>query len=42
MRNFFNKYRKELLDTGINVLKKVVHKVGEFLGNKVAVAEAKS
>ena len=39
-RNLSNKYGKQLLDTGINASKKVIHKVaearGEFLGNKIA------
>ena len=43
-RNFSSKYRKQLLDTGLNSLKtasrKVVHKAteatGEFIGNKTA------
>ena len=45
-RNFSNKYRKQLLDTGINPSKKVVDKAaeatGEFIGNKIAGAVAKS
>ena len=44
-RNFFNKYRRQLLDTGRDALKtaskKVVHKAaketGEFAGNKIEV-----
>ena len=44
MRTFSNKYRKQLLDTGVAALKtaskKVVHKAaeatGEFLRNKIA------
>ena len=43
-RNFSSKYRKQLLDTGLNSLKtasrKVVHKAteatGEFIGNTTA------
>ena len=43
-RNFSSKYRKQLLDTGLDSLKtasrKVVHKAaeatGEFIGNKTA------
>ena len=31
-------YEKNLLDTGLNASKNVVHKVGEFLGNKIADA----
>ena len=30
------------MDTGLNVSKKVVHKAGEFLGNKIADAVTKS
>ena len=45
-RNFSNKYRKQLLDTGINPSKKVVDKAaeatGEFIGNKIAGTVAKS
>ena len=49
-RNLSNKYRKQLLDTGLDTLKhssrKVVCKaaeaMGEFLGNKFADAVAKS
>ena len=39
-RNFSKKYRKQLLDAGLDSLKTysktVVHKAGEFLGNKIA------
>ena len=41
-RNLFSKYRRQLLDTGINASKKVVHKKGEVLGNKITDAVAKS
>ena len=38
--NFSNKYKKQLLDTGLDVLKTVVHKTAkatvEFIGNKIA------
>ena len=42
-KNFFNKYRKQLMDTGLDALKtaskKVVHKaaetIGEITGNKI-------
>ena len=38
-RNFPNKYRKQLLDTGLynlkTAFKKVVHKASESLGNKM-------
>ena len=40
------KYKKQLLDTGIDTVKaaskKVVHKAGEFIGNKIADAVTKS
>ena len=39
--SFARKYKKQLLDTGLDVVKasskKVVHKAGEFLGNETAV-----
>ena len=43
LKNFFNKYRKQLMDTGLDALKtaskKVVHKaaetIGEIIGNKI-------
>ena len=39
-RNFSNKYRKQLLDTGLDALLAVVHKadeaIDEFIGNKIA------
>ena len=45
-RNLSNKYTIQLLDIGLDSLKpaskKVVHKTGEFLGNKIADALAKS
>ena len=49
-RGFFNKYRKELLDTGLDTLKtaskKVIYKAaeatGEFIGNKIADKIAKT
>ena len=44
--SFARKYKKQLLDTGIDplktVFKKVVHKAGEFLGNKIADVVTKS
>ena len=44
--SFARKYKKQLLDTGLDSLKtaskKIVHKVGEFLGNKIADAVTKS
>ena len=49
-RNFSNKYRKQLLDTGLDDLKtasrKVVYKAaggtGEFIGNKIAKKHCES
>ena len=44
--SFARKYKKQLLDTGLDSLKtaskKVLHKAGEFLGNKVVDAVTKS
>ena len=44
--SFAGKYKKQLLDTGLDSLKtaskKVVHKADEFLGNKIADAVAMS
>ena len=50
MRNFSDKYRKQLLDIGLSALKtgfkKVVHEAaegtGEFIGNKIVDTVAKS
>ena len=43
---FPRKYKKKLLDTGLNSLKidskKVVHKAGQCLGNKITDAVTKS
>ena len=43
---FARKYKKGLLDTGLDSLntasKKVVHKAGRFLGNKIGDAVSKS
>ena len=36
--SFARTYEKKLLDTGLNGSKNVVHKVGEFLGSKIADA----
>ena len=36
------KYKKQLLDTGLNVSKTVVHKEGEYLQNKTVEAVTKS
>ena len=45
-RNFSNKYRKQLLDTGTNASKMVIHKTvkakGELLGIKLADPVTKS
>ena len=38
---FARKYKKQLLNTGIDASKKVVHKVGKYLGNKIADAVSK-
>ena len=44
--SFARKYNKQLMDTGLdslkNASKKVVHKAGEVLGNKIADAVTKS
>ena len=44
--SFARKYKKQLLDTGLDSLKttsiKVVHKAGEFSGNKIGDAVTKS
>ena len=40
--SFARKYKKPLLNTGLDASKKVVHKAGEFIGNKVADAVTKS
>ena len=43
---FAKKYKKQLLDTGLDSLKtaskKVVHRAGEFLGSKIADTITKS
>ena len=43
--SFARKYKKQLLDTGLDAVKtatkKVVHKPGEFIGHKIADAVAK-
>ena len=45
-RNFSNKYRKQLLDTGTNASKMVIHKTvkakGELLGIKITDPVTKS
>ena len=40
--SFARKYKKQLLDKGQDASKKVVHKAGEFIGNKIADAVTKS
>ena len=30
-------YKKQLLNTGLDASKKVIHNAGEFIGNKIAV-----
>ena len=40
--SFAKKYRKQILDKGLNASKKVVHKAGEFIGNKIADTVTKS
>ena len=37
-----NEYKKQLLNKGLDGLKKVVHKGSEFLGNKIVDAVTKS
>ena len=40
--SFAKKYKKQLLDNGLDASKKGIHKGGEFLGNKIADAVTKS
>ena len=40
--SFARKYKKQLLDKGLNASKMVVHKASEFLENKIADATTKS
>ena len=40
--SFARKYETQVLDTGPDASKKVVHKTGESLGNKIAEAVTKS
>ena len=46
MLSFARKYKKQLLDTGLDTVKtaskKVVHKAGEFIGNKITDVVTKS
>ena len=39
---FARKYKKLILDKGLDASKKVVHKAGEFIGNEIADALSKS
>ena len=39
--SFARKYKKRLLDTGLDSSKKVVHKAGEYIGNKITDAVTK-
>ena len=40
--SFVRKHKKQLLNTGLHVSKKVFHKTGEFLRNKIADAATMS
>ena len=40
--SFARKYKKQILDKGLHASKNVVHKAGEFKGNKIADAATKS
>ena len=40
--SFARKYKKQLLDAGLEASKKEVHKTGEYLGNKIADVVTKS
>ena len=40
--SFARKYKKQILDKGLGAPKKVVHKAGEFIGNKIVDAVTKS
>ena len=40
--SFARKYKKQLLNTGLDASKKVVHKAGEVLGNKIEDAVTNS
>ena len=39
--SFSKKYKKQLLETGLNASEKVVHKAGEYIENRIADAEIK-
>ena len=36
VKAFTRKYKKQILDKGLDASKKVVHKAGELIGNKIA------
>ena len=36
VKAFTRKYKKQILDKGLDPSKKVVHKAGELIGNKIA------
>ena len=40
--SFARKYKKQVLDTGLDASQNIVHKAGEFIGNKIAEAITKS
>ena len=40
--SFARKYKKQILDKGLDASKKVVHKAGEFIKNKIVDAVTKS
>ena len=40
--SFAKKHKKQLIDTGLDAFKKVVHKADKFLGNKIADVVTKS
>ena len=40
--SFTGKYKKQLLGKGLDAYEKVVHKAGEFIGNKIAGAVTNS
>ena len=40
--SFARKYKKQLMDKGLDASKKVVYKAGKYLGNKIAAAITKS
>ena len=40
--SFARKYKKQLLDTGLDASRKVLHKAGKLLGNKISGTVTKS